>query len=167
MNKTNLFLDIGIFTTFLIVSAPKFTGETIHEWVGLALAATLLIHILLHWNWIITVGARFFQNLWHSSRFNFLVNILVFAAFIAVTVSGIMISKSISGILGIQLTGGGNWKMIHKTTADAALYLTGLHLALHWNWLVTNVKKHVVVPLSNTFRPRLLTQPARVEIQNK
>jgi hypothetical protein len=95
------------------------------------------------------------------------VNILVFAAFIAVTMSGIMISKSILGILGIQLTGGGNWKMIHKTTADAALYLTGLHFALHWNWLVTNVKKHVVVPLSNTFRPRLLTQPARVEIQNK
>lgn len=167
MNKTNLFVDIGTFTAFLIVSAPKFTGEAIHEWLGLALAATLLVHILLHWNWIVTVGAKFFQKLWNTSRLNFIVNILLFSAFIAVTVSGIMISKTALSTLGIQLAGGGSWKMIHKTAADATLYLTGLHFALHWNWMVTMVKKHILSPLSTAFKPRLVAQPVRVEIRNK
>jgi hypothetical protein len=167
MNKTNLFVDLGIFTAFLIVSAPRVTGETIHEWLGVALAVTLLVHILLHWNWIVTVAGKFFQNLWQSSRFNFLVNVLVFAAYIAVTVSGIMISKSVLSTLGIQLAGGGSWKMIHKTAADAALYLTGLHFALHWNWLVTMVKKYILSPVANSFRPGLNAQPVRVEIRNK
>ena len=27
MNKTNLLLDFGIFTAFLIASAPRLTGE--------------------------------------------------------------------------------------------------------------------------------------------
>jgi hypothetical protein len=163
MNKTNLILDIGIFAVFLIASAPRFTGEPIHEWLGLALAATLLTHILLHWKWIFTVGAKFFKNLWHSSRLQFIVDILVFAAFITVMVSGIMISRTVAGALGIQLAGGGSWKMIHKFSADAALYLTGLHFALHWNWIVTMVKKYIFSPITCAFKPRLLPQQIPVE----
>ena len=136
---------------------------------GLAwhLAATLLVHILLHWKWIVTVGGKFFKNLWHSSRLQFFVDILVFAAFITVMVSGIMISKTVLSTLGIQLAGGGSWKMIHKTSADAALYLTGLHFALHWNWIVTMVKKYIFTPIASTFKPRLQVQQIPVHNQDK
>jgi hypothetical protein len=167
MNKTNLLLDFGIFTAFLIASAPRFTGEAIHEWLSLALAATLLVHILLHWKWIVTVGSKFFKNLWHSSRLQFLVDILVFVAFVTVMVSGIMISKTVLSTLGIQLAGGGSWKMIHRTSADAALYLTGLHFALHWNWIVTMVKKYIISPVAIAFRPRPRVQQIPVHNQEK
>ena len=35
-NLTKLFLDLGAFIALLIVSAPRFTGAAIHEWLAVA-----------------------------------------------------------------------------------------------------------------------------------
>ncbi len=99
MTKTNLLVDIGIFITFLISSAPHMTGNLIHEWLGVALAATLIVHILLHWNWIVCVGYKFFKDLWHVSRLQFVLDILIFVAFITLIVSGLIISKNVMNTL--------------------------------------------------------------------
>jgi len=153
MNKTNLLIDIGLLTAFLISSSPHFTGNLIHEWLGVALSVALIAHILLHWNWIIRVGAEYLKNLWHISRLQFLIDILIFAAFIVLMTTGLMMSKSVLMALGIQAARAGqSVKMIHSTASNAAVILTGVHVALHWKWIVCAVKTTLVAPVWNLFR---------------
>jgi hypothetical protein len=152
MNKTNLLIDITLLTAFLISSSPNFTGNQIHEWLGVALAIALIVHILLHWNWIVSVGARYLKNLWHVSRLQFFVDILTFIAFITLITTGLMMSKTVLVGLGIQVARAGrSVKTIHSTASSVAVILAGVHVSLHWKWLVCTIKTVIFTPVRNLF----------------
>lgn len=141
--KTNLYVDLGIFAAFLVVFEPALTGVTIHEWFSLAFAAAIVVHLLLHWNWIVSVTVKFFRKLWHTSRLNYVLNVLLLAAFVAIMLSGIMISRSVAPVLGLQLGEAREWRFIHSSAANFSLLLLGLHVALHWKWIVSALKRYV------------------------
>ncbi len=119
---------------------------------------------MLHWEWVITVGAQFLRKLFHKSRLNFLVDAVLFAAFVTLILSGILISKSVLATLGLQLAVAPAWKMIHSGAANICLLLTALHFALHWKWVVSTVKRYVFLPLGKIVFPRKL-QPAAVVVK--
>ncbi|MBW3005091.1 DUF4405 domain-containing protein [Candidatus Woesearchaeota archaeon] len=65
MNKAllNYFVDLGMAISFGIVAVtgilkhPALGGRArdymaLHDWAGIALAAFVLLHLILHWNWI-------------------------------------------------------------------------------------------------------------------
>jgi hypothetical protein len=163
MNKTNLWVDASIFIGFVVAMNPSLTGITVHEWFSLALAGTLIVHLLLHWKWITTVAIRFFRKLFHTSRLKFLVDVLLFTACTVVMMSGLMISRSIVDVLGINLASNPSWRFLHSTSADAALWLVGLHFALNWKWVVSMVKRHILTPLFSLGR-RNNTRPVPVPV---
>lgn len=171
-NKTNFVLDAVIFLGFLAAAVPSLTGLPIHEWLGVALAGTLIVHLLLHMDWLWGVLKRFFKNLWHSSRLNFVVNLAVLMAYVGVTLSGILISRDVVSVFGIQLQENRTWQAIHSLTANATIWLTALHFALHWRWIVNAFKRYILVPVGRLFKrekisipadPRL--EPVRVEVR--
>lgn len=139
--KTNFWLDAAIFAGFLIAFEPGLTGIAIHEWLSLALAATLLIHLLLHWDWVAKVTIQFFKKLFHSSRLQYVVDVLLLVAMVTVMLSGILISRSILPFLGLSAAAGNTWRFLHSSSADATLLLTALHFALHWKWIVGTAKR--------------------------
>jgi len=165
--KANLTLDITIFTAFLAVANPALTGMAIHEWLALAFAAAIVTHLLFHWNWLVTVTKQFFKKLFHQSRLNYVVDALFFVSMTAAMLSGLLISKTIMSALGIQLNTSHGWESIHRLAADTSLIMLGLHFALHFKWVVTNLKRYLVSPVIRLFqRPRagaLAAQPFRVE----
>jgi hypothetical protein len=166
--KTNLVLDLTIFTAFLAVSNPHFTGNTIHEWLGVSFAAAIITHLLFHWKWIVNITTEFVKKLFHQSRLNYIIDTLFFIAMTAALFSGLMISKSVLATLGIQLDVSRSWKSIHTLTSDASLILLGIHFALHWKWVVTNVGRYIVSPAASLFRrqaaqPVLAVQPVRID----
>ena len=168
--KTNLILDLSIFTAFLVVASPGLTGMTIHEWLALALAAAVLTHLLFHWEWIIKVGKAFFKKFFHQSRLNFVVNLAFFILMTTSMFSGLLISKSILSTLGINLNVDRSWETLHKLTSDWTLIALGLHFALHVKWLVFNLKRYLITPVTQRFqRPQpqssgqLVTQPVRIK----
>lgn len=169
--KTNLTLDIVIFTALLAVANPSLTGNTIHEWLGIALAGAVITHLLLHWDWIVQVGKTFFKKLFHQSRLNFLVNTLFFIAMTGSFFSGILISKDVMSTLGIQLVVSGGWKSLHTLTSDLSVILLGVHTALHWKWIVNAVSRYIISPVHSLFGQHsspenLVAQPVRVEKSN-
>ena len=169
--KTNLTLDIVIFTALLAVANPSLTGNTIHEWLGIALAGAIITHLLFHWDWIVRVGREFFRRLFHQSRLNFLVNTLFFIAMTGSFFSGLLISKDVMPALGIQLGVSGEWKSLHHLTSDLSVILLGIHTALHWKWIVNAIGRYVVMPVRGLFGRRsapegLVPQPVRVEKSN-
>ncbi len=165
--KTNLLVDGISFFTFLAMSNPSLTGFQIHEWLGISFVAVLVTHLVLHWDWVVNVTKTFFNKLIHESRLNYLVNALLFVAFTAVMFSGILISRNVMEFFGIQISASPAWRSIHSLSANLTLLFTGLHFALHWRWIATNVNRYVVSPLVGLFqgpvsRP-LAPQPVEVE----
>ncbi len=167
--KTNLILDITIFTAFLVAANPSLTGNTIHEWLSLSFAAAIITHLLFHWKWLVKVTTEFFKKFFHQSRLNYVVDMLFFVAMTAVMLSGLMISKDIMSLLGIQLDVSRSWKTIHNLASDASIILLGIHFALHWKWVVTNIGHYIVNPIRNLFQPQaqapkgLVPQPVRIQ----
>lgn len=168
MNKTNLLVDTGIFTAFLIAMVPNLSGIAIHEWLSLALAGTIVVHLLLHWQWITGVGSRFFKKLWHTSRLKFVVDSLLFVVFVTMMLSGIMISKSILPTLGISLGQTSMiWRMLHSSAANLGILLVGLHFALNWGWVVSMFKRVLIQPLARLIRPNRTPQPVPVSTDER
>jgi len=163
MNKTNLLVDTAIFIAILVAMEPRFSGIAIHEWLSLSLAATIVLHLLLHWKWIIAVAGRFFQKLWHASRLKFLVDTLLFVDFVAVMLSGIMISRVVLPALGLSI-GQANmqWRSLHSLSADISILLVGLHFALNWDWVVSTIKRVALAPQAQVFRPKQALKPIPV-----
>src|SRR5512146_1732306 len=131
-NKTNLIVDSAIFLAFLVAMAPRFSGLAVHEWLGIAFGASIIAHLLLHWQWIVEVTRRFFGKAQWSARVNYILNALLFVDITLIIFSGLMISEVALPLIGIQLAQSFIWRGLHETSANLFLVLVGLHVALHW-----------------------------------
>ncbi|MFT3895536.1 MAG: DUF4405 domain-containing protein [Anaerolineales bacterium] len=168
--KTKLTLDIVIFSAMLALTNPRLTGNTIHEWLGISLIAGIITHLLLNWNWIVNVTKTFFKKLFHESRLNYVINLLFFIAMTGTLFSGLMISKDVMSALDIQLNVSGSWKMLHSLLSDASVLILGLHVAMHWKWIVNSISRFIVSPVRSLFQRRpvpqaqtMVTQPVPVK----
>ena len=140
-NKIKLFLDLGAFVALLISGAPHFTGDAIHEWLGVALSGAIIVHLLLNWNWIVQVTSRLFTKAVRGQRVNYILNWSLFASGIMIVLSGLMISKTVVPFFGVTLPQNMIWREFHELSTNITMILMGLHMALHWSWIVNMFKK--------------------------
>lgn len=159
-NIANFIIDIGLLAAFLIANEPKMTGENIHEWLSIGIWLVMIVHLLMHWDWIINVGKKYFAKLWHSSRLNFFVDLLAFIGFNVIMFSGLMISKSVMPSLGLTMQHGGTWKMIHNLSAELTVWMIALHVGLHWRWVGNMVNKLFIDPIARPFQKKALAPVA-------
>lgn len=155
-NKTNLLIDLAIFVAFLVIMAPRFSGIATHEWLSIAFAAVIVTHLLLHWNWIVGIAKNFFTRARWSSRLNYGLNLLLFMSMTVVIFTGLMFSEVALPQLGIHVASGGAWRRLHETSANLTVIIVGLHLAIHWQWIVNMTKRFVIRPLTPRRRTRQL-----------
>jgi hypothetical protein len=141
--RTKLWLDLFIFLAFLVSMQPALTGVSLHEWFTVAIIATFVVHILGQWSWILAVGRRFFQRWFHVSRLNFVLDLALFLAMITVFVSGFVISRSFLPFFGIEVEPSFFWRRIHDVSANLTLLIVAIHVGLHWDWVVSAVKRYV------------------------
>jgi hypothetical protein len=146
--------DVIVAFSTVVLLSERSTGVTIHEWLGVGGAAALLTHLLLSFDWFAAITKRFFQKQTWQVRTNWIVSTLLFVAMTAVFYSGLLISKVVMPTLGLDLAGGFSWKSIHEVSSNAILFLTGLHLAINWKWVV----KHIISPFRR--QPRAVDAPA-------
>ena len=152
--KANYWVDLAIFVAFLISLDPHATGMAIHEWLGIAFGAAVIVHLLLHWKWIAASTRRFLGKLPGATRLNYTLNSLLFITMTTIVYSGLMISEVALPALGISLGEGFSWRSLHAQASNIALILIGLHIALHWKWILSTTKRYVVNPVISR-RPRL------------
>lgn len=146
---TNIVVNSILLLAFLIIYEEHATGLTIHEWGALALASIIVVHILLHWQWVVACGKRFFQNIKGGIRLNYIINSILFVAFTAVIFSGLMISEAVMPAIGLRLPQSGFWHWLHAFAADVSLGLVVLHIGLHWKWIINAIKRTVFAPASS------------------
>jgi Domain of unknown function (DUF4405) len=111
-----------------------FTGIAIHEWLGIGLGVVLLVHLTLHWDWVIRTTRKLVSG-GGRERFVWLVNLLLLVSMTLCIASGILISQVALPGLGITLPASSFWRQMHGTTATLTLILVPVHAALRWRWI--------------------------------
>ncbi len=149
--RGKLILDLFIFIGFLVAMDPRSSGIAIHEWLTLGAFVTIMVHLLLSWDWIVQVTGRLFGGTSARSRLNYILNWLLFIDGILIMLSGIMISEHAIPALGISLPINFTWRRLHDMSANISLLLLGLHTALHWSWIVTTFQKLIIQPIGRMF----------------
>ncbi|WP_419882905.1 DUF4405 domain-containing protein [Peribacillus sp. B-H-3] len=139
-NYTRIVLDLMMAITFVLLMNPRvLNGLPFHEIAGLAIGASLFIHIGLNYRWVINTARKIFgSKLPKKTRFSFILTLLLLISMATVIITGILISRVVVPSLAIQ--GSRSIRGIHSFSADATLALVGLHIAVHWQWIMSICK---------------------------
>lgn len=124
----------------------------------------IITHLLLHWQWIVNVTKRIFAQIPWGTRINYILNLLLFIDVVMIAFTGVMISLEALPLLGVELGAEGTWRELHTLAANLSILLTGLHVALHWQWIVNAFGSYVVKPLLGRTPARPVTTNAAAKL---
>ena len=133
--RLDFWLDALLLVAYTLAYSLGFTGIATHEWLGIGLGVALLVHLTLHWDWVVRTTRKLFRR-GGRERFVWLVNLLLLLSMVLCIASGILISEVALPALGITLRASSFWRQMHDTTATLTLILVPVHAALDWRWIV-------------------------------
>ena len=142
--QIRLYVDIVLFIGMVLVLAPQATGIPLHEWASFLIIIPLFIHVILDWKWIVAITKRLFKRQPSETRFNYIWDWLLFVMMVIAIFTGVVISEAALPALGIQMTIDPFWSMLHNLSANLLMVVIGVHLAMHWKWIVINFKRYVL-----------------------
>ena len=140
-NYVKLALDILMSLTFvLLFNKMVLGGLAFHEIAGLGIGFAMFAHILLNLQWAKKVTLNLFdRKLPGNTRFGYLLNVLLLISMTFIILSGLLISKVVFPNLHI---GNQSWfKIAHISFSYLTLILIGIHVGLHWQWIINHMKK--------------------------
>ncbi len=141
LHKTRYVMDVLLLISLMLVSAPQATGVPVHEWLSVLFVVPFAVHLLLHWDWIKQSAKRFTQHISVKERFSLVWNYLLYVMMLLATVSGFLVSVALLPTLNIELHIQDFWSKIHHDSATLIMPIIGVHLALHWRWIVNLTKR--------------------------
>jgi hypothetical protein len=132
------------------------TWDTLHTWTGVAMIAAVLIHLVLHWNWISGTMKRIAVEIFNKkhqmssrNRIFVIVDLIIALSFFLTAVSGIYFLLGPAGVSSRNIPAfifaAQAWDLIHTWASVAMISGLMLHLVLHWSWIVS-VSKRFLIP---------------------
>ncbi len=154
LRNKHLWIDIGLFAGFLLAFWLDLTGLSLHQWLGVALAAMAVYHLLLHQKWVAAVSERFFGRTSSQARRFYLLDALLMAGFTLISLSGLLISSW----LGLPLDDFDILREIHVWSSISTAALVVWKIALHSGW-ITQALQRSFAPLRAGAGPATRNQP--------
>lgn len=141
MNKFKFYHNILLLVVMLLLMDPRsFYGLTFHEWAGLIIVISFLLHTLLNWTWIKKVTFGLFRKSLGRARLNYILDFLLLIGMVLMVLSGIAIAREID-FSWLNLPGSRMfWRAMHTSSSFISLALFGIHLGLHWKWIINRLK---------------------------
>jgi hypothetical protein len=137
---THWITGAALFGGFLLSLWLELTGLALHQWLGVAVGALAVYHLAAHRRWIAAVSRRFFGRTSRQARTFYVVDAGLAAGFAAIVVTGLAISTWFDLALASYTT----WLTVHIVASLATLALVVLKIGLHWRWIVTTARKHLL-----------------------
>ena len=136
-----------LYNTVIIFNRSDW--ESIHLWFGLGMIIVLLVHIPVHWKWIMVMGNRCFGRktckigrLNWRARANIIIDVVAVVSFIFAAASGIYLLFAPSGKYAstapVLIFDYHTWDVIHTWSGVMMIAASLYHFLIHWTW-VTNV----------------------------
>lgn len=142
-NAFAIFVDILLLVTLLLLFSPRLTGLSVHEWLGISLGGTLIVHLLLSWSWINLSTRRVTSGRNRRARINYMLNWLLFILVVIELTSGIAISQVFLPSIGVVTIDDRSWRALHNQTLNWTLLVLGFHVAMNWRPLFIGVSRLV------------------------
>jgi hypothetical protein len=60
--RLDFWLDALLLVAYTLAYSLGFTGIATHEWLGIGLGALLLVHLTLHWDWVIRTTRKLLRR---------------------------------------------------------------------------------------------------------
>ena len=140
-----IYIDVSLLLALLLLFSPRLTGLALHEWLGLALALPLVVHLLLSWRWIRTATLRLAQGSGARARINYILNWILFVLIVIEVASGFAISEVAVPTIGIPTVNDRAWRALHNQTLNLTLLVIGLHIAMNWTLLAKGVRRYLML----------------------
>ena len=132
-----LILDFVLAAIFFAAMLYLFLPKMLHEVLGVVMFAAVVYHLRLNGNWF----GNFLKGRQTASRIVMsLVDWLLIAAFLVVTVSGIALSNHLfRDFLPLWLHRSILLRQLHVAAPYAMLILIGLHIGFHWRGMAAKI----------------------------
>jgi cytochrome b len=132
--RLDFWFDGVLLVAYTLAYSLGFTGLAIHEWLGLGIGLALLLHLTLHWDWVVRTTRKLFAR-GGRDRGIWLLNLALLVVMTLCVLSGVLISQVALYQLGISVHPGPFWTNIHDTTSKLTLILASVHVAVRWRWI--------------------------------
>ena len=142
--RTKWWVDVILFTCLIIAFFLDFTGVTLHQWIGVFIAALAVYHLLAHWGWVSSITQRFLNGASGKARLYYVLDAAVFAGLALIAATGLVISTW----LNLALANYSAWLAVHITVSILTLVALLLKLALHWRWIASTSRKIFALPVA-------------------
>ena len=83
---------------------------------------------LLHWEWVVGISTRLFGGLARGVRLNYVIDLVLFVAFTAAVLSGVMMSKHVLPAFGLHASPVRAWRGIHDFSANLLVVAVAVHV---------------------------------------
>jgi len=136
--KQNLFklkYDIGMALLLVLLFNPGSTTLTFHEIAGVVLGFAMIIHVNINWKRLINGSMIILaKKIPGETRLSCILNIALLLDMLVVVISGLLISKIL--FPNFRYFTDVNWLPIHLVSTFIGLVIVGIHIGLHWNWIL-------------------------------
>jgi cytochrome b subunit of formate dehydrogenase len=133
------------------------TWDDLHTWGGIVMIGVVLIHLVVHWSWVVSMSQKIWNELTEKNRsmskngrLNLIINLIVAVCFLFTAISGVYFfftpggQKTIDPMFLFSRT---TWDLLH-TWAGVILMIAALvHIAIHWKWITKVSGKMVTLAL--------------------
>ena len=133
MPKTRYVMDSLLLVFFVLANVPQIS-LVFHEWISLVFIIPFVVHLLLHWNWSMTVPRRFFKGFSAEIRFNVIFDTVLYLLMVFVIGSGFLASEVLLPMFG-EFRAQPFWTEAHHQYSNLLMAMVGIHLGMHWSWI--------------------------------
>ena len=133
MNITKRIVDVCMIVLLLCLMAYQVTGEALHEWIGMGMTLTVILHQILNRRWY----ASLFKGKYNPTRIVMtVVNVILIASFILTAFCGMSMSgyavPFLYGMAPVSFV-----RRMHLSMSHWSFVMMGIHLGLHIRTLFT------------------------------
>lgn len=135
MKKIKIVLDIIMFISMILLMKTNITGLQLHEILGICLFIIFIIHKIINFKWVKSVGKNILnKNMKSKSKIMFFLDLILFVFITLNVITGILVSKFI--LVSITVNNIETITILHKFFAWWSLILISIHIGLHWENVV-------------------------------
>ena len=163
-------LDCWLLVAFAPLQTPRTTSLAGHEWLGVAFAAVIAVHLLVNWQWITATLRRIMVPGSSRARVNTLLNGALFICMALTVLSGLAISEVLLPPIGLRPSDLQAWRQIHSLLAAMSVVIVGIHLGLNWDWISGVVRARLPIAGTDKTSSPVVLEPNEVgglEVQGR
>lgn len=130
----------------LVILFTRHTWDDLHTWSGVAMVMIVVIHLSLHWHWVVNMTRRMLKEIFTRSttlnsrgRFNLGINIIIGLGFLVTALSGLyflFVPGNHNAADPVFLFYRQTWDILHTWSGVVLILAAVIHFAIHWNWVI-------------------------------